>query len=339
MACPRGKVIGGSSSINGMIYVRGHAQTSTLGEMGATGWSYADVLPYFKRMEQPGTGGGIGGDPSWRGTDGPLHVTRGACRQTRCSKAFIEAGRQAGYGVTEDYNGSNARKASALIERPSGRGSAGRRRMPICARRSNGKNVQSPEALALARRDQEGRATGVERRSRMDSGLLKHGREVIIAAGAINSPKLLMLSWHRPRQRIWPKTVSMLSPTVPAWAPICRITWRCTSSSASSRSASRPTGLLGQGAGRRAVALPRTGLGASNQFEACGSSAPAPGSPIPISSSISCPSRCAMTARRRRRWHGFQAHVGPMRSPAGARHACVRPRSRRRTPPRSASTT
>ncbi len=77
LACPRGKVIGGSSSINGMVYVRGHARDfDTWAEMGADGWAFADVLPYFKRMEN-WHDGGHGGDPAWRGTDGPLHVTRG----------------------------------------------------------------------------------------------------------------------------------------------------------------------------------------------------------------------------------------------------------------------
>ena len=104
MATPRGKVIGGSSSINGMIYVRGHAKDyDHWAESGAHGWSYADVLPYFKRMEN-WHDGGHGGDASWRGNSGPLHVTRGP-RTNPLTRAFVEAGRQAGYPVTGDYNG------------------------------------------------------------------------------------------------------------------------------------------------------------------------------------------------------------------------------------------
>jgi choline dehydrogenase len=104
LACPRGKVIGGSSSINGMVYVRGHARDyDTWAEMGAEGWGYADVLPYFKRMER-WDDAGHGGDPDWRGKDGPLHVTRGK-RSNPLVTAFVEAGRQAGYPVTKDYNG------------------------------------------------------------------------------------------------------------------------------------------------------------------------------------------------------------------------------------------
>ena len=100
LAVPRGKVIGGSSSINGMVYVRGHARDfDHWRDQGADGWGYADVLPYFRRMEQS-----HGGQDGWRGTDGPLHVTRGP-RKNPLFHAFVEAGRQAGYGVTDDYNG------------------------------------------------------------------------------------------------------------------------------------------------------------------------------------------------------------------------------------------
>ena len=81
LVTPRGKVIGGSSSINGMVYVRGHARDfDTWEEMGARGWGYRHVLPYFKRMETS-----HGGEEGWRGTDGPLHVTRGS-RRTRSTR-------------------------------------------------------------------------------------------------------------------------------------------------------------------------------------------------------------------------------------------------------------
>ena len=74
LATPRGKVIGGSSSINGMVYVRGHAKDYDFwNESGAKGWSYSHVLPYFMRMEN-WHDGGHGGDPAWRGNDGPLHI-------------------------------------------------------------------------------------------------------------------------------------------------------------------------------------------------------------------------------------------------------------------------
>ena len=104
LACPRGKVIGGSSSINGMVYVRVHARDfDHWAAQGAHGWAYADVLPYYRRMEN-WHDGGHGGDPTWRGSDGPVHVTRGK-RANPLFHAFVEAGREAGYPVTADYNG------------------------------------------------------------------------------------------------------------------------------------------------------------------------------------------------------------------------------------------
>ncbi len=100
ITAPRGKVIGGSSSINGMVYVRGSAEDfDTWDELGATGWAYADVLPYFKRQENS-----KGGQAGWRGTDGPLHVQRGPAKNPLV-RAFVEAGKQAGFETTEDYNG------------------------------------------------------------------------------------------------------------------------------------------------------------------------------------------------------------------------------------------
>ena len=106
LATPRGKVIGGSSSINGMVYVRGHARDfDTWAEMGARWLALCRCAALFQADgEQPRRAG----PPNWRGSDGPLHITRGP-RRTRLFDAFIEAGRQAGYPVTADYNGAAAR--------------------------------------------------------------------------------------------------------------------------------------------------------------------------------------------------------------------------------------
>ena len=100
LATPRGKVLGGSSSINGMVFVRGHRKDyDHWRDSGAAGWGYDDVLPYFKRMET-----WHGGRSPLRGTDGPLHVTRGK-RKNPLFNAFVEAGQQAGWPYTPDYNG------------------------------------------------------------------------------------------------------------------------------------------------------------------------------------------------------------------------------------------
>lgn len=98
--CPRGKVIGGSSSINGMVYVRGNPlDFDGWAGLGATGWAYRDVLPYFRRAETRAAGG-----DEWRGADGPLHTSYGRLANP-LYRAFVDAGRQAGYAESEDLNG------------------------------------------------------------------------------------------------------------------------------------------------------------------------------------------------------------------------------------------
>ena len=96
---PRGRVLGGSSSINGMMYMRGHARDyDGWAQSGARGWSYADVLPYFRRAERRAAGGN-----DWRGDAGPLHVS--APDLSDLTRAFIAAGVEAGYPFTDDVNG------------------------------------------------------------------------------------------------------------------------------------------------------------------------------------------------------------------------------------------
>ena len=99
---PRGKGWGGSSSINGMIYIRGHARDyDRWRQMGCEGWSFADVLPYFKRAETNENGG-----DEFHGGDGPLHVSNGHSTNP-LFRAFVEAGREAGFRETPDFNGAS----------------------------------------------------------------------------------------------------------------------------------------------------------------------------------------------------------------------------------------
>ena len=99
--CPRGKVLGGSSSINGLVYMRGHAHDFDEWEaLGARGWGYRNCLPYFRKSETFAAGG-----DEYRGGDGPLHVTSGNNMENPLYRAFVEAGDEAGYGKTDDPNG------------------------------------------------------------------------------------------------------------------------------------------------------------------------------------------------------------------------------------------
>ena len=197
LACPRGKVIGGSSSVNGMVYVRGHARDfDTWAQMGAGGWSYGDVLPYFKRMES-----WHGGEASdWRGTGGPLHVTRGP-RKNPLYHAFVEAGRQAGYQVTDDYNGEKQEGFGAFEQTiwKGRRWSAANAYLKPALRTFNCRLVNGLAERVII---QNGVATGVAVRQGDSVTEISARREVVIAASAINSPKLLMLSGIGPAEHL-----------------------------------------------------------------------------------------------------------------------------------------
>lgn len=186
---PRGRVLGGSSSLNGMIFIRGHAYDyDGWKAQGATGWGYRHVLPYFKRLESF-----EGGDRTYRGGKGPLPVRRGKLNDP-LHAAFLEAGQQAGFPLTADVNGYQQYGVGTFDKNISGgeRWSTARAYLgPARARAglSIRTNAQSTRLLL-----EKGRAIGVEicADGRLES--LRARREVILCAGAFDSPKLLMLS-------------------------------------------------------------------------------------------------------------------------------------------------
>lgn len=197
LACPRGKVRGGSSSINGMIYVRGHPlDFDHWEEVGAKGWAFKDVEPYYRRMETWKEGGpfaDIGrGDPSVRGSDGPVHVTRGP-RKNPLYAAFVEAGRQAGYPVTPDYNGVN-QEGVGTLEQTVDEGVRWSVNKAYLKPAKKWPNVNVHRAYARKIIIENGKAIGVEAIVGDDVVEFRANKEVIISASAINSPKLLMLS-------------------------------------------------------------------------------------------------------------------------------------------------
>src|SRR4051794_34234134 len=196
LANPRGKVIGGSSSINGMVYVRGHARDfDHWAEQGATGWSFADVLPYFKRMETA-----VGGEDGWRGSDGPMQVRRGKSLNP-LYRAFIEAGRQAGFETTKDYNGSKQEGFGAM-EQTIYQGRRWSTANAYMRPALNRRNVSLIKGLARRIVIENQRAVGVEIEARKQIQVVKARREVIVAASSINSPKLLMLSGIGPGKHL-----------------------------------------------------------------------------------------------------------------------------------------
>jgi choline dehydrogenase len=196
--CPRGKVLGGSSSINGMVYVRGNAlDFDTWAEMGATGWSYREVLPYFRRAESRAEGG-----DEYRGESGPLHTCNGRL-QNPLYGAFIEAGMQAGYPFTPDMNGYQQEGFGRMdmTVRSGRRWSAANGYIhPIRWRR----NLNIELGVFARQVTIAGNRAGGVVYERADGQRVsaKAEREVILSAGPINAPHLLMLSGIGPGEHL-----------------------------------------------------------------------------------------------------------------------------------------
>ena len=309
MACPRGKVIGGSSSINGMVYVRGNAgDFNHWQQSGAAGWSYADVLPYYQKMETS-----HGGQHGWRGTDGPLHVTRGP-RENPLFHAFVEAGVQAGYPATADYNGEQ-QEGFGPMEQTVYRGrrwSTANAYLRPALKRSN----VSLRKCFVRRVIIEGKkAVGVEVEQGGKVSVLKAGKEVILSASSINSPKLLMLSGigdSAELQRFGidvnhhnPAVGRNLQDHLEFYFQVnCKQPITLYSK----------LNLFSKGLIGAKWLLFKSGLGASNQFESAAFIRSDAGVPYPDIQYHFLPVAIRYDGKSAARAHGFQMHVGPMRS-------------------------
>lgn len=323
MAVPRGKVIGGSSSINGMVYVRGHARDfDTWAALGATGWSFADVLPYYRRMEN--WHGDGEGDPEWRGSDGPLHVIRGR-RQNLLVQAFIKAGVEAGYGATDDYNGAR-QEGFGAFEATIWRGqrwSAANAYLKPALRRPNCDLVRG---LALRIVIEEGRATGVEIERGGTRQVLRARREVIVAASSINSPKLLMLSGIGPAAHLAQHGVPIVADR-PGVGQNLQDHLEVYIQMRSRKPVSLYShwSLVGKARAGAQWLLTRGGVGASNQFEATGFIRSRAGVEYPDIQFHFLPLAVRYDGTSAVKGHGYQAHVGPMRSKSRGRVALTGP--------------
>jgi choline dehydrogenase len=312
LVTPRGKVIGGSSSINGMVYVRGHARDfDTWEEMGAQGWDFADVLPYFKRMEH-WHDGGHGGDPTWRGTDGPLHVTRGP-RRNPLYAAFVEAGRQAGYELTDDYNGEKQEGFGPMEQTvwQGRRWSSANAFLRPALRRPNCELVRGfVERLEI----EEGRATGLRLK---DGRVIRARREVVVAAGSINSPKLLLLSGIGPAEELAALGIEVTADR-PGVGKNLQDHLELYIQMASTKPITlyRYWNLVWKGLIGAQWLFTKTGLGASNQFESAAFIRSRAGVEYPDIQFHFLPMAVRYDGRAPAEGHGFQVHVGPMRSPS-----------------------
>ena len=313
LACPRGKVIGGSSSINGMVYVRGHAgDYNNWSDTGAEGWSYADVLPYFLRMEN-WHDSGQGGDPEWRGKNGPLHITRGK-RDIPLHKAFVDAGIQAGFELTKDYNGEQQEGFSPMEQTvwKGQRWSAANAYLKPALKRSN---LDLHNCLARRIIMDGKRAVGVEVQRGSDVYIVHARREVIIAASAINSPKLLMLSGIGPAAHIKETGINVIADRPGVGQNLqdhleLYIQQACTQPI----TLFKYWNLFGKMRVGIEWLLNKSGPGASNAFETCAFLRSKPGVSYPDIQYHFLPIAVRYDGQAAAEGHGFQAHVGPMRS-------------------------
>ncbi len=315
VTCPRGKVLGGSSSINGMVYIRGNAMDfEAWEEAGAHGWAYRDVLPYFRRAETREEGG-----DSYRGKDGPLHTSYGPLKNP-LYQAFIDAGREAGYPTTEDVNGY-AQEGFGRMDmtvHDGVRWSAARAYLDPARSRKN--LTVWTHAFAEKILFEGRRATGVRVSRKGASQDVKARREVVLAGGSINSPQLLMVSGVGPAADLArlgidlvadrPGVGGNLSDHLEIYFQVaCKEPITLYSS----------LGLVPKAMIGAQWLLTRKGLGATNHFESCAFIRSRPGVAWPDLQYHFLPAAISYNGKDLATQHGFQAHVGPMRSKSRGR--------------------
>jgi choline dehydrogenase len=307
---PRGKVLGGSSSINGLVYVRGNPlDFESWQAAGARGWGWQDVLPYFRRAETRGEGG-----DAYRGDAGPLHTNYGPL-QNPLYRTWIEAGKQAGYPATSDCNGFQQEgfgRMDMTVQRGRRCSAAVAYLKPAMQR----KNLEvRTHALAYKVDVERARATRLRYRRKGHDVVVHARREIILAGGPINSPQLLKLSGIGPGDELRSLDIPVLHDLRGVGENLqdhlefyfqfaCR----------------RPVTLY---AATKPLAKARIGLrwllfhdglGASNHFESGGFIRSRPGIRWPDIQYHFLPLAASYDGSTLVRGHGFQAHVGPMRS-------------------------
>ena len=313
LACPRGKVIGGSSSINGMVYVRGHAKDfDTWAEMGASGWSYSDILPYYRRLEKLDYAGSEEVE-NLRGVNGPLNITKGK-RMNPLTLAFEKAGAQAGYQSTPDYNGKQQEGFGPMDQTIKNglRWSSAKAYLKPAIQ--SGK-CQVIRGLATKIIIENSQATGVEYTQGNKKSVLLASKEVIISASAINSPKLLLLSGIGPAAELKSKGITVVA-NRPGVGKNLQDHLELYIQMASKKPVSlykywNPIGKAWVGL---RWFISKSGPGASNQFESAAFIRSKAGVEYPDIQYHFLPLAVRYDGKLPVKGHGFQAHVGPMRS-------------------------
>jgi choline dehydrogenase len=310
LACPRGKVLGGSSSINGLVYVRGNPlDFERWVDEGASGWGYADVLPYFLRAESFCEGG-----DAYRGSSGPLVTSRGR-RHNPLYEAFIEAGRQAGYPISRDLNGERQEGFGWLdmTVKDGVRCSTAVAYLRPAMKRSN--VTVMTHALAARIAFDGRRATGIHYRRGGRDGFARARREVILSAGSINSPQLLKLSGVGPAEELRALGIGVLADRRGVGENLQdHLEFYFQVASKKPITLYGHTGLIARGLVGLNWLMRGRGLGASNHFEAGGFIRSRVGVRYPDIQFHFLPLAVAYDGSILAKEHGFQAHVGPMRS-------------------------
>ena len=307
MHCPRGKVLGGSSSINGMVYVRGHAKDfDEWQQHGANGWDYQACLPYFKKAESFYLG-----ENTHRGGKGPLGVNNGNNMENPLYTAFIEAGAEAGYSTTNDYNSAQQEGFGPMhmTVKNGVRSSASREYLDPIKHRSNLTIVTG----ALAQRvilDGK-KATGVEYKLNGAVKTAQASKEVILSAGSIGSPHLLQLSGIGDTQTLEKAGVEVKH-HLPGVGQNLQdhlefyFQYKCNQPI----TLNGKLGLFSKGLIGAKWLLTRKGLGSTNHFESCAFIRSKPGVEWPDIQYHFLPAAMRYDGRSAFAGHGFQVHVG-----------------------------
>lgn len=321
--CPRGKVIGGSSSINGMVYIRGNAMDyegwSQLPGLGH--WGYANCLPYFRKAETRAKGG-----DDYRGDSGPLHVSTGACVNP-LYEAFIQAGEQAGYARTDDMNGYRQEGFGPMdmtVHKGRRWSTAMAYLRPALRRPNLFLRTSALTTRVLFEGTESPRAVGVEVVQHGERLQLMASREVILCGGAINSPQLLQLSGVGDPALLEPLGIPVVAPLKGVGENLqdhleTYVQYACkepiTLYSAVNPFVKVKIGLE--------WLLFKTGLGATNHFESGGFIRSEAGLKQPNLQYHFLPMAVRYDGNAPSTGHGFQAHVGPMR-PSSRGHVRIR---------------
>ena len=307
MHCPRGKVLGGSSSINGMVYVRGHAKDfDEWQQHGANGWDYQSCLPYFQKAESFYLG-----ENTYRGGKGPLGVNNGNEMQNPLYTTFIKAGVEAGYANTDDYNASQQEGFGPMhmTVKNGVRSSASREYLDPVKSRSNLTVITG--ALAQKVNLDGKKTTGIEYKVNGNVQTAHAAKEVVLSAGPIGSPHILQLSGIGDKD-ILEKAGVEVKHHLPGVGQNLQdhlefyFQYKCKQPI----TLNGKLGLISKGLIGAKWLFTRKGLGATNHFESCAFIRSKPGVEWPDIQYHFLPAAMRYDGRSAFAGHGFQVHVG-----------------------------